>query len=267
MHPLIRRLVFGVLPAGAIRTLRRWHAPRVAARFTDADWPYAEFVRSVVKPGDTVIDVGANMGYITARLADYVGPQGKVIAVEPIPDTFASLESTVSKLGLRQVQPIHACVSSQPGRVEMEIPADDAGAENLYESSIIDPAQPAQGRRVTVPALTLNTLLKTTDEARRTKHDERSTTNEARISFIKIDVEGHELAVVQGADELLQAQRPVLLIEVAGNPDEPDAIAAQLFRELDRWGYRPFHLVGDRLQPRQTGDQAVDYWFIAEGAS
>lgn len=248
MNLLLRKIIHRCLPVGTVQALRRWHAPRVARRFGDADWAYAELVKSWIQPGDTVIDVGANMGYITVRLAEYVGTTGTVIAIEPVPDTFDLLQQTVRALSLHQVRPLCACASGQAGTVALEIPSDPAGGENLYESSVVDPARPSCGRRVTAPAITLDSLFDIQDLP--------------PPSFIKIDVEGHEWDVVRGGYKILQSHHPALLIEVSGDPDEQGGTARKLFDDLSDFGYVAYMLENNSLRPRQPGDQVVDYVFL-----
>ncbi len=248
MYPPVRRFLQRCLPTAVVRRLRRWRAPRVVARFTDADWPYAALVRAHVRAGDTVVDVGANMGYITARLAEYVGSTGRVYSFEPVPDTYEQLAETVRVRKLDQVTPIHACVSDQPGAVTMVVPEYESGGENLYESRVVDAANAGPGRRVAVQAVRL---------------DDELPESASPLSFIKIDVEGHERAVIAGGLDVLRRHKPLLIIEVAEDPDEADSAAAALFATLAELEYTPYVLVDGRCRPRAKGDRSVDYVFSA----
>ncbi len=249
MNPRIRTLLFRTMPHGVLRRLRCWHAPRVARRFTDAHWPFAPVIRALVSPGDSVVDVGANMGYITTRLADYVGASGRVYAVEPVPDTFEMLECTVRALSLRQVTSVHACASDQAGEVWMAVPCYAEGGENLYESRVISETERAPDARcVQVRSVRLDELL--------------SAAHKERLTFIKIDVEGHEAEVVRGTWEILRRYAPALLIEVSGNPDEEGSAASGLFGILGDTGYQAYGWDGRVLRERQTGEVRVDYLFL-----
>ncbi len=244
----VKVLVQRCLPGAVQQQLRRWYAPRLAARFTDADWPAAPIVQNLIKPGDTVVDVGANIGYITARLASVVGPHGQVYAIEPVPETFDLLTRTVRRLKLDAVRLVHACASSRAGAVTMEVPASQQGGDNLYESRVIESSGSNMlGRRVAVQAMTLDEIVG--DAA-------------GPVTFIKIDVEGHEGEVIRGAADLLAQHRPALYIEVSGNPDEPGSPAGKLFDDLGRMGYNPFWLNGKQLVRREAGDKSVDYFFL-----
>ena len=236
------------MPRGVLQRLRCWHAPRVAARFSDEDWPPAEIVRRLIAPGDTVVDVGANMGYITSRLAEYVGLQGRVYAVEPVPDTFASLEQTVRGLGLNQVEIVHACASDRTGQVQMAIPNYANGGENLYESHVITESDHnSDARHVEVPAIRL---------------DELRIDGGSPVVFMKIDVEGHEGEVIRGARDILTRSRPALLIEVAGDPDDENGPGYRFFQEMRALGYSPYCGRGGKLHARAPGERAVDYFFL-----
>jgi hypothetical protein len=83
-------------------------------------------------------------------------------------------------------------------------------------------------------------------------------------SLIKIDVEGHELSVIRGGRDFFASQRPPLLIEVAGNPDDRASAAGELSAELAAHGYKAYTRDGVRVRPRVAGDRAVDYLFMAE---
>lgn len=249
MYAPIRKFLHRFMPTSVVRRLRRWRAPRVVARFTDADWPYAALIRGRVQAGDTVVDVGANMGYITARLAEYVGVGGRVYSFEPVPDTYEQLAETVRVRRLDQVTPIHACVSEQAGPVTMMVPEYDSGGDNLYESRVVDPASAGAGRRVAVQAVRL---------------DEELPESISRLSFMKIDVEGHERAVIAGGLEVLRRHKPLLLIEVAEDPDDPESSAAALFATLAELGYAPYVLEGEQCRSRVKGDRCVDYLFSVE---
>lgn len=191
------------------------------------------------------------MGYITARLADYVGANGRVVAIEPVPETFAMLAHTVRTLALHQVRPVNACASREGGgHVTMSIPVYVSGGENLYEARIVteQEAEPApHTRAVYVPSVAVDQLIDQKNE---------------RVRFMKIDVEGHENEVVDGAGNLLKTHGPALLIEVNGDPDDPSGRAHALVTRLAAAGYAAYSWDGTNLHPRHSGDQRVDYFFF-----
>jgi hypothetical protein len=80
--------------------------------------------------------------------------------------------------------------------------------------------------------------------------------------LIKCDVEGHELACLQGARRLLEKEKPAWLIEVSSDPDCAGSQASDLFGLLEQAGYRAFRWQASRLVPRRRGDRWVNYFFL-----
>ena len=150
----------------------------------------------LVHEGDLVIDVGANVGIISARAAGLVGSSGRVIAVEPSPRCVGALLEVTGGLG--NVTVITAALGDSDGMVELTgwdnpdhrglgsvVPGHRSGlAENWYE-----------GETLHVPQLTLRNLLSEQVD----KEDE--------IALLKIDVEGYEPDVLRGAPELFSNRR------------------------------------------------------------
>jgi FkbM family methyltransferase len=145
-------------------------------------------LRALVPKGTTVVDVGANVGFYTRHFASWVGPEGKVIAIEPEAANFASLKRMILRNGSTNVEAIQAVAAEAPGTLKLEInpfhPAD-----HRISSSGLD-----------VRALTLDDLL---------LKGERPP-----LSLIKIDVQGAEEKVLRGATAVLRNLRPALFLEV-----------------------------------------------------
>lgn len=247
MNQRVKHVVFASLPRPVRRIVRRHCSIRKVRRFREDQWPCAPVVRRLVQPGDCVVDAGANIGYLTALLARWAGPQGVVHSIEPVPETYEVLARAVRALGLRQVR-LHACaVSDADSEGLMEIPTYRDGAENFYESRVV---AGASGRRSVRVALR--------------KLDGLLAGDLDRVAFAKIDVEGHELAALRGAAGLLARSRPALLIEVSGDPDAAGGPASELFALLAALGYGAFVWKDGRLRPRARGDREVDYLFLTD---
>ena len=236
------------LPAALRQQLRRWYHPRVVARFTADRWPPADAVRRLVKPGAVVVDAGANVGYVTALLAAWVGPEGRVLSFEPVPQTAELLERAVRRLGLAQVT-LHCCgVSDRHGEAQMAIPRYSDGGENLYESRVLAAGESSAGAvPVTIPLRRM---------------DDELAADAGRIAFMKIDVEGHENAALAGAERVLAESRPVLLVEIMGNLDAPGTPAKQVVDWLAGRGYRACLWEAGAWRERRPGESAVDYFFL-----
>src|SRR5262245_7605133 len=161
----------------------------------------------LTRPGDFVVDVGAHVGTFTIPLSRRVGEAGRVASFEGSPNTFALLERNLDANGCGNVDPVHAVVSSQPGRRFR--PAEQPhGVGATY----FEPAGAGAG----VASVRLD--------------DWRSEIGRP-VQFLKIDVEGHEAEVLRGARELIRADRPIVLLEVSRGQLRRYGSG---FRDLDR---------------------------------
>lgn len=235
------------LPPGLRLHLRRRYYLRIVKGYRESDWEWSPFIKPLVPPGSLVFDIGANVGYLSSLFARWVGQEGQVISVEPIPDTFDALFKSMKKLFPKTVTCFQTCVSDCPGQATMTVPQYAEGGANYYGSSIVGSSHQPGPNQFTVPATTLDLL-----------------TEQHNPDFIKIDVEGHELAVIRGGAGFLSKCHPPLLIEVAGDPDKENSEAEELFALLASWGYQPHLVENGKLRPRQRSDYSVDYLFIFE---
>ena len=172
-------------------------------------WRYAYFhgeyepalsrlVARVVRPGDVCLDVGANAGWYTVLLGRLVGPSGAVHAFEPNPPAFARLVENVALAGTPRNVHLHA-LGLGPGNLSADLHIFEGIADG--HASFSD-----QGRegfsKVTCSVRRLDELL--------------AEEGIDRVSFVKLDVEGAELGVLEGAGRLIAgATPPVCLIEMA----------------------------------------------------
>jgi FkbM family methyltransferase len=189
----VLRPILGRLPDPLQRELRRLHYARQIRRGRfGTDEPEYGMLERWVRPGDTVLDVGANIGRYTMKLSALVGPQGRVIAVEPLAETFLLLSENVSRSPHGNVTLLNVAASRNFGVVGMTVPRDSSGIENLYQASIDGDARGGP-RVLTAPMDALRLP--------------------GRIILAKIDVEGHELDALAGMDRILTEDRPVLIVE------------------------------------------------------
>jgi FkbM family methyltransferase len=234
------------LPRPIRLRLKTIYYAREAPKFWEPD---VEPLKSLVRPGDIVVDLGANIGDYTFLLANLTGAQGKVYSVEPVPETFEILSGVVKKLALSNVELFNCAVSEKDGTVRMEIPLHQHGGQNFYMSRVVTwPSSASSFESFEVPCRALDSLL--------------ASQPAKPVTFVKCDVEGHELAVVKGASNLLERNRPAMLIEVAGTAvmqDDPDN---QLFSTMNRYGYTPYWFDGKNLRPRTKGHWSVNYFFL-----
>ena len=194
----LKGLAYRFVPKSLVAELRHWKHVRDLKTATE---PEESKIKSLILPGQTVLDIGANFGVFTKLFSQLVGPQGSVISFEPVPQTYRTLAAGVEHLRLGNVQALNKAVSDRVGTATMAVPQyKDSSGENLYESHIVSPD--SEGA-FTVETITVDSL------------------HLKEVNFIKIDVEGHEIAVLRGSMETLKRFHPTLMVEVssAGTTD------------------------------------------------
>jgi FkbM family methyltransferase len=164
----------------------------------DAELKEQALVRSVVTPGMTVFDVGANVGKYTKLFSLLVGTQGRVFAFEPDPDCAQRIRDQIAADQLTNVTLVQAAVCEAPGQVVLNrFPAEYCSWNSLGRPLMEDPRAPEQFvpiiGQVKVDAVCLD------DFCRAHAID--------KIDYLKLDVEGAELRALQGAHDLLAQRR------------------------------------------------------------
>lgn len=173
--------------------------------------------RTFLRPGMVGVDVGAHVGYFTRIFSRAVGPSGNVFAFEPHPVNFGFLEKNARRL--KNTVLIQAAVASQNSRL------------TLYESSVGSGSHSLQAgrypvsRELDVKSVALDAYF-----------------GDRRIDFIKIDVEGAELEVLEGAKNILgRNDAPALIIEFApGVIRSLGTSPLDLIRRIRGFGYHIF---------------------------
>lgn len=145
-----------------------------------------DYIASHHLSGAVVVDVGANIGYFTLQFANLVGPTGRVIAFEPTARAFAELLANVETNDLRNTECRRLALSDRCGSAVIVMPGEGAEAY----ASLID-AEARTGMRETVECRSFDTVWKEMGEP--------------RISLVKMDVEGAERLVLNGAGDILAA--------------------------------------------------------------
>lgn len=148
-------------------------------------WSRAEtaLYERCLRPGDTVVDCGANIGYFTLIFARLVGPRGRVFAFEPEPTNHRLLARNIASNGYGNVTTAQQALSRVAGEATLHLAQDNLGDHRL------GPVRDSR-RVISVPVTTL---------------DSSCAARAERIDFLKMDVQGREPAVLDGAHELLAA--------------------------------------------------------------
>lgn len=152
----------------------------------------------LVRNGDVVVEVGANLGYFTRLFGYLVGNKGSVVAFEPVPQTREKLISNVRHL--KQVLILPYALSNERGKFKMFIPGDTHGQASLKMHLDSDWLSSGEVTSVSVECMPLAAI--------------REICALDRIDFIKIDAEGSELFVLIGARDILLRDHPILHLEI-----------------------------------------------------
>ena len=197
--------------------------------------PVQEALHTLLSPGDVCFDVGANVGFFTLLAARSVGPEGRVVAFEPGPDNLTTLRKNVAQNDASQVM-ISPCAVSNTDGTDQLLLAEYSGGHSLVTQSI-----EAAGS-MTVNTVTLDTFVR--------DHHAR------QPDVVKIDVEGAELAVLEGMRMLLDERRPTLVLELdAATGAEHDRNLERVRALLAAHAY-DMH----RLDPSYPGTWVVSHW-------
>lgn len=193
---------------------------------------------AVVRRGDVVFDVGANQGYYTLLFSHLVGRGGRVHAFEPVPPTFADLASHVERERRFDNVTLNDCaLADAAGHLPLFVPDLDYGQASIAQHAAGSWATAAQVRRYDCRATTVDDYLGKRGGG-------------ASPSFVKCDVEGAELRMLEGATETLRRHPPLLHLEV--NPDWTRTLGyepPELVRFLAAFGYSSFLSVDERIRP------------------
>lgn len=181
----------------------------------DGDYAREEkaLLADFIAEGDTVIDVGANIGCHTLFFARQVGGDGRVYSFEAQRFLFQILCGNVAINSLRNVWSIPAALGNKQGRVDVPVP--DYGRDNNYGGYSLDFATfKESGYMLRLDDLPLESC-----------------------QLIKIDVEGMELDVLQGSRKTIATFQPVLYLE-NNRPDKGKALLDFIANELDYQAFR-----------------------------
>jgi FkbM family methyltransferase len=217
----------------ALRADLQWRRSRAANDFA------MRVVDALVRPGEVVVDVGAAWGLYACRLARSVGRQGKVHAFEPNPTYQRPLQRLARRFPQLQVHSV--ALSSQAGDATLHVP--HIADRMVDEMATLVPPRRRDWEVGTRARVTVRRL------------DDVVEAEKGPVAFVKCDVEGHELEVMDGGKEVLSS-RPTILMEIEQrHHDEP---ISQVFARLEQLGYRLFAVRPEGLSPLGDFDVETD---------
>ncbi len=165
--------------------------------------PYeTKLILGQTKKGDVAVDVGANIGYYTILLADKVGKNGKVYAFEPDKTNFEILVKNIKANNLKNVVAVNAAVGSKNGKDYLYKSRENFGDHKLFKPTLpsLNPPKAVAfrraGEREVIKLIKLDDFLANT-----------------KIDLMKIDTQGWEPEVIEGAKELIKKNKPIIFLE------------------------------------------------------
>jgi FkbM family methyltransferase len=203
----------------------RWHKAYLEGSYEPG---IQNLLCEYLRPGDVLYDVGAHIGFFSIIAARLVGRGGKVFAFEAAPENVTALEQNVRKNELCQIEINPVAVWCKCGKLNFGRPYAGALAGAVFELGA-QGSPPTSNLQIEVPATTLDRFLE--------KHQPPR--------LIKIDVEGAEAEVLEGAKRLFEQYRPVLICEV-----HHQRAAMSVQKWLAQTGYELQWLAGAQTFPR-----------------
>lgn len=199
---------------------------------------YGRLLHALLKAGDTVVDVGANVGNFSAISAEVVGEKGRVCAIEPNPGLYERLSTMIAEAPNGPIKVHHAAVWSSCGSMEFHI-ATETGWSSLRENPTFE-----KDRSVNVDTITLDNFV--------------SKENLSRVVLLKLDIEGAETDALLGAKESMEkGVFDHILLEA-----EPQRLAAfgrsgqEIATLMKQFGFEPVAIIReDQLQAVSERDK------------
>ncbi len=196
-------------------------------------------IRSFIRPGDTVCDIGANKGSYLYWLSRWAHP-GRVFAFEPQAPLASYLREVCRAFDLENVQVEAMAVHAKTGSMTLHIPiqSDDWGSPGASLAARLPGREECRG--VEVPVVALDDYL------------DRG----YRVRVLKVDVEGAERGVFEGATRILREQAPLLVFECENRHMESGSVL-DVFEFLGALGYQGKFVSGRTLHPLSEFSPAV----------
>ena len=197
LHQTARALAFRALGEARFEDLRASYVARKirSGRYRPDE---IDLLPQLVGPGESVIDVGANLGVYTYNLAVLTGETGRVYAFEAVPETCRALRRVLPTLGVAErVEVIEKAAGDRVGSIPFSIPRRADGSVLSGRAAALPDEAPPSG--ITLPMTMID------DEI----------PSDVEISFMKVDIEGAEIFALSGAERVIAASQPTLLLEIA----------------------------------------------------
>lgn len=197
-------------------------------------------LRNIVTKGMVCLDIGANIGYFTLIAARLVGEEGKVVAFEPEPHNFDLLVRNITLNGYDNVIPVQKAISNKNGRAKLFLNIFDLGSHTLARPRRNDKSFSQD--TIEIEVQTLDSFFKDYT---------------GKIDLVKIDVEGAELAVLEGMENIINQNKDLIII-TEFSPDclsRFDSAPEEYLNRLVNYGFRLYDM-SEEKEPGALTDVA-----------
>jgi len=240
---MLKAVIQRTIPDFILNKLKEKRYFKTLRDFKVSDEPDLIVAKELVN-NQEFIDLGANIGVYTTYLSPFAK---KTYSFEPVPLSFSLLSLYINKFSLNNVEVHQIAVSDKVGSAVIEVPIYE-GIRNYYRANLTKTKTVnSSDMKFTVQTTTIDSFFV-------------DIPNE--VSFIKCDVEGHELACILGAQKFIDQHKPAWLIEVSNNPDVPNNPAHKLFEIMENHGYEVYLFDQQVLKKRKKGDKSVNFFFL-----
>jgi FkbM family methyltransferase len=197
-------------------------------------WYQNEYIKlsKLISPGSTVVDVGANMGFMALIFSRITGKHGRVISLEPSKTTFNKLRKNLEENRLINVICKNIGCASHSMAAELRKLSGSSGHSSLAVSA--EEAPNTKAEKVIVD--TLDSIV----------------APYGKVDFLKIDTEGFECEVLEGAQKVLEESRPIVYIELSAQYQESSERSIEILKEA---GY--VFLSEPRFSGNHSGDNFI----------
>lgn len=189
-----------------------------------------------IKRDSTILDIGANIGLHALRFSS-MAKNGVVIACEPQPKTFDTLKNNITQNEIKNIIPLNLAIDQSATIADFLVMKDDA------YSSLIDTGRKELSGKVKVLCVSVDGLL-----------------GNIKVDFVKIDVEGLELNVLQSMSNLIQRYHPVIFCEIYKGKIESNN-PRDTISYLRNYGYQVYRVIDGELVEFGTTEKHVDHYY------
>ncbi|KAA3440191.1 FkbM family methyltransferase [Rufibacter hautae] len=235
---LLRKLLVKALGfEGYLRLVSRMYIIMVGSGRGREKYPELFFLKRIIRPGFTCVDIGANLGYYSTFLSRLAGPKGKVLAVEPVPLFGRIWRDNVKASGVDNLTLLPFALGGENTTIEMGTPVRD-GLVHHGMTKIASSAQEQYAQTYQVEMRVPDELFLDLD----------------RLDFIKCDVEGYEHQVFAHLQETIKKFRPLIQTELNGAQNRRAVVET-----LARLGYGVYTLT-DKQTLSPCSPQEIDQY-------